>query len=250
MRMKQAAANIKAIFKRELFGYFNSPVAYVFIVIFLLLLGFFTFYISNFFEMGQADLRSFFSWHPWVYLLLVPALAMRLWSEERRLGTIELLLTLPISVMDAIIAKFLAAWVFIGFALFFTFPMVLTVIYLGRPDIGAIICAYLGSFLMAGAFLSVGAMTSALTKSQVVSFIVAVVICLFFILAGFPPVTNAMADWAPLWLINLVAETSFLSHFIAIERGVMDLRDVLYFFSVMAFLLFLNGLIIQNRRAS
>ncbi|MEW6671161.1 MAG: ABC transporter permease subunit [Thermodesulfobacteriota bacterium] len=250
MRMNEAAANIKAIFKRELFGYFNAPVAYVFIVIFLLLLGFFTFYISNFFEMGQADLRSFFSWHPWVYLLLIPALAMRLWAEERRLGTIELVLTLPLSVTEAIIGKFLAAWVFIGFALFFTFPMVLTVLYLGQPDIGAILCAYVGSFLMAGAFLSVGVMTSSLTKSQVISFILAVVICLFFVMAGFPPVINAMSDWAPLWLINLISKSSFMFHFIAIERGVLDLRDVLYYVSVIVFMLFLNGLVIQNRKAS
>ncbi len=250
MRFKEAFNNIVAIFKRELFSYFNSPVAYVFIVIFLMLLGFFTFYVSNFFEMGQADLRSFFSWHPWVYLLLIPALAMRLWAEERRLGTIELILTLPVSVAEAIIGKFLAAWIFIGFALFFTFPMVLTVIYLGQPDVGAILCAYLGSFLMAGAFLSVGVMTSSLTKSQVISFILAVVICLFFVLAGFPPVTATMADWAPLWLVNLVSETSFLSHFISIERGVMDLRDALYYFSVIFFMLFLNAVVIQNRKAS
>lgn len=250
MRINEAAVNIKAIFKRELLGYFNAPVAYVFIVIFLLLLGFFTFYVSNFFEMGQADLRSFFSWHPWVYLLLTPALAMRLWAEERRLGTIELILTLPVSVADVIVGKFLAAWVFIGFSLFFTFPMVLTVMYLGDPDLGAIACAYLGSFLMAGAFLSVGIMTSSLTRSQVISFILAVVICLFFVLAGFPPVTNAMADWAPLWLINVISKTSFLFHFIAIERGVLDLRDVFYYASVIFFMLFLNGVVIQNRRAT
>ena len=185
MRINESATNIKAIVKRELSGYFGSPVAYVFIIIFLLLLGFFTFYISHFFEMGQADLRTFFSWHPWVFMLLIPALAMRLWAEERRLGTIELVLTLPVTVTEAILGKFLAAWIFIGFSLFFTFPIVLTVMYLGDPDIGAILCAYLGSFLMAGAFLSVGIMTSSLTRSQVISFILAVVICLFFILAGF-----------------------------------------------------------------
>lgn len=250
MRINEAAANIKAIFKRELLGYFSSPVAYVFIVIFLMLLGFFTFYVSNFFEMGQADLRVFFSWHPWVYLLLIPALAMRLWAEERRLGTIELILTFPVSVTDVIIGKFLAAWAFIGFSLLFTFPMVLTVMYLGEPDLGAILCAYLGSFLMAGAFLSVGVMTSSLTKSQVISFILAVVICLFFVMAGFPPLTNALSHWAPLWLINLISQTSFLFHFISIERGVLDLRDVLYYVSVMVFMLFLNGLVIHNRRTA
>jgi len=250
MRINESAVNIRAIFKRELYGYFNSPVAYVFIVIFLLLLSFFTFYVSRFFEMGQADLMSFFSWHPWVYMLLIPALAMRLWAEERRLGTLELILTMPISVTEAIIGKFLAAWIFIGFALFFTFPMVLTVMYLGAPDVGAVLCGYLGSFLMAGAFLSVGIMTSSLTRSQVISFILAVVVCLFFVLAGFPPVTQALSDWAPAALVNLIAKTSFLSHFISIERGVLDLRDVLYYFSVMFFMLFLNGVVIQNRRTT
>jgi ABC-2 type transport system permease protein len=250
MRIIESATNIKAILKRELSGYFGSPVAYVFIVIFLLLLGFFTFYISHFFEMGQADLRTFFSWHPWVFMLLIPALAMRLWAEERRLGTIELVLTLPVTVTEAILGKFLAAWIFIGFSLFFTFPIVLTTMYLGDPDIGAILCAYMGSFLMAGAFLSVGIMTSSLTRSQVISFILAVVICLFFILAGFPPVTELLSGWAPLWLINLISRLSFLSHFISIERGVMDLRDVIYYFSVVFFMLFVNGVVIQNRRTA
>jgi ABC-2 type transport system permease protein len=250
MRIKESAINIKAIFKRELCGYFGSPVAYVFIVIFLLLLGFFTFYISHFFEMGQADLRSFFSWHPWVFMLLVPALAMRLWAEERRLGTIELVLTFPVTVTEAILGKFLAAWIFIGFSLFFSFPMVLTVIYLGDPDIGAIICAYMGSFLLAGAFLSVGIMTSSLTRNQVISFILAVVICLFFVLAGFSPVTEVLSNWAPLWFINLISKMSFMSHFVSIQRGVLDLRDLFFYFSVIFFMLFVNGVVIQNRRTS
>ena len=194
MRTRKAANNVKTVFKRELAGYFGSPVAYVFIVIFLLMLGFFTFYISHFFEAGQADLKGFFQWHPWVFLMLIPALAMRLWAEERRLGTIELMLTMPITVTEAILGKFLAAWVFIGLSIFLTFPMVLTVVYLGDPDIGAIISAYLGSFLMAGAFLSIGSMTSSLTRSQVVSFILAVVICLFFVMAGL----NAASHWPAL----------------------------------------------------
>ena len=250
MAMMQSLRNLKAIFKRELSGYFGSPVAYVFIVIFLLLLGFFTFYISRFFEMGQADLRSFFQWHPWVFLLLVPALAMRLWSEERRLGTIELVLTLPVTVAEIILGKFLAAWVFIGFSLAGTFPMVLTVIYLGDPDIGAMLGAYAGSFLMAGAFLSVGIMTSALTRSQVVSFILAVVICLFFALAGFAPVTEMLSGWAPLWLVDLISELSFLFHFSSMARGVLDLRDIMYYLSVIFFMLFANGVIVQNWRTS
>lgn len=249
MRIRKAAINIKTIFKRELAGYFGSPVAYVFMVIFLMMLGFFTFYISHFFEAGQADLRSFFQWHPWVFLLLIPALAMRLWAEERRLGTIELVLTLPVSVTEAILGKFLAAWVFIGLSIFLTFPMVLTVFYLGDPDIGVIICAYLGSFLMAGAYLSIGSMTSSLTRSQVVSFILAVVICLFFVLAGLSTVAEILGEWAPIWLIDLITGLSFIFRFSSIERGVLDISDILYFISIIVFMLFANGVIIRNRRS-
>ncbi len=248
MNSKTFFNNIKAIFKREITGYFGSPVAYVFIAIFLLLMGFFTFNISKFFEAGQADLRAFFEWHPWIYLFLIPAVAMRLWAEERRMGTIELILTFPVTVTEAIVGKFLAAWAFVGVALFLTFPMILTVMYLGYPDMGAIFCGYVGSFLMAGAFLSVGSMTSSLTRSQVVSFIVAVVICLFFILAGFPPVTDVLSGWAPRWLVNIVSNLSFLSHFVSLQRGVIDLRDLIYFFSVIFFMLFANSMVIQNRR--
>ncbi|MGE0083509.1 MAG: ABC transporter permease subunit [Desulfococcaceae bacterium] len=248
MNSKTFMNNIKAIFKREISGYFGSPVAYVFIAIFLLLIGFFTFNISKFFEAGQADLRGFFEWHPWIYMFLIPAVAMRLWAEERRMGTIELILTFPVTVTEAILGKFLAAWAFIGVALFLTFPMILTVLYLGDPDMGAIFCGYVGSFLMAGAFLSVGSMTSSLTRSQVVSFIVAVVICLFFILAGFPPVTDVLAGWAPRWLVNIVSNLSFLSHFVSLQRGVIDFRDLIYFASVIFFMLFANSMVIQNRR--
>ncbi|MGD9309731.1 MAG: ABC transporter permease [Desulfosarcina sp.] len=242
--------NIWIIMKRELAGYFGSPVAYVFIVIFLMLTGFFTFFISKFFEAGQADLKGFFQWHPWLFMFLVPAVAMRLWAEERRLGTIELLLTLPVTVTDVVLGKFLAAWCFIGIALALTFPLVLTAMYLGNPDLGVIFCAYLGSFLMAGAFLSVGSMTSALTRSQVVSFILAVVACLFLILAGFAPVTSVLSGWAPVWLVDLVSATSVLSHFGSMARGVLDLRDLLYYLSVMVFMIFVNGAILQNREAA
>lgn len=250
MRTTKAVNNVKAIFKRELAGYFGSAVAYVFIVIFLLLVGFFTFNISNFFEVGQADLRGFFQWHPWIFLFLVPAVAMRLWAEERRLGTLELILTLPVTLGEVILGKFMAAWIFLGIALILTFPMVLTVTYLGNPDLGAIFCAYLGSFLMAGAYLSVGIMTSSLTRSQVVSFIVAVVICLFFILAGFSPVIDVLSGWAPRWLISLVSQMGFLTHFASIERGVLDFRDLLYFFSVIFFMLFANAVVLENRRTA
>lgn len=247
MRTKEFTNTVTAIFKREIIGYFGSPVAYVFIAIFLLLLGFFTFYISHFFEMGQADLRAFFEWHPWIYMFLVPAVAMRLWAEERRMGTIELILTYPITVGEAILGKFLAAWIFIGIALILTFPMVITVSYLGDPDLGAIFCGYVGSFLLAGAFLSVGSMTSAMTRSQVISFILAVVICLFFILAGYPPVTEIFSGWAPGWLLEVITNLSFLSHFQSLQRGVIDLRDLIYYLSVIFFMLFANSIIIQNR---
>jgi len=222
----------------------------VFIVIFLILSGFFTFYVSHFFEIGQADLRSFFEWHPWLYMFLVPAIAMRLWSEERRSGTIELLLTLPITVTEAILGKFLAAWIFIGISLALTFPIVVTVIYLGNPDLGTILCAYMGSFLLAGAFLSIGIMTSSLTRSQVISFIMAVVVCLFFVLAGYPPVTEVFSGWAPVWLLNMVYELGFLPHFNSITRGVLDFRDLIYYLSVIIFMLFVNGVVLQNRRTT
>ena len=250
MRIKESFRNIKAIQKRELYGYFASPVAYVFIVIFLLLTGFFTFNISNFFEAGQADLNNFFQWHPWIYMFLVPSIAMRLWAEERRLGTIELILTFPVTIAEVILGKFLAAWIFIGIALLLTFPMVLTVCYLGNPDLGAIFCAYLGSFLMAGAFLSLGSMTSSLTRSQVISFVIAVVGCLFFILAGYPPVTAILSGWAPAWLVNMVSDLSFLSHFLSISRGVLDLRDLVYYLSVISFMLFVNAVVLQSRKAA
>ena len=242
--------NTKVIIKRELAGYFESPVAYVFIVIFLLLCGFFTFYVSHFYELGQADLRTFFGWHPWIFLFLIPAVGMRLWAEERRTGTIELILTLPITLTEVILGKFLAAWLFIGIALFLTFPLVFTVAYLGDPDLGAVLCAYFGSFLMAGAYLSVGSMTSSLTKNQVVSFILSVVICLSLVLAGWAPVTDIISGWAPLWLVDVVSGFSFIPHFVSMERGVLDLRDLLYYFSVIFFMLFANGIVLQNRKAS
>lgn len=236
--------------KKELAGYFGSPVAYVFIVIFLILCGFFTFYVSNFYELGQADLRAFFEWHPWIFLFLVPAVGMRLWADERRTGTIELILTLPITLTEVILGKFLAGWLFLGIALFLTFPLVLTVTYLGDPDLGAALSAYLGSFLLAGAYLSVGSMTSSLTRNQVISFILSVVICLFLVLAGWPPVTGIISGWAPTWLVDVVSGFSFMPHFQSMERGILDLRDIFYYISVIFFMLFSNGVVLQNRRAS
>ena len=248
--MRRFLKNTRGIVKRELAGYFGSPVAYVFIVIFLLLSGFFTFSVGNFYELGQADLRAFFEWHPWIFLFLVPAVGMGLWADERRTGTIELILTLPVTLTEVILGKFLAAWMFIGIALILTFPLVLTVIYLGAPDLGAAFSAYFGSFLMAGAYLSVGSMTSSLTRNQVISFIFSVVICLFLVLAGWSPVTDVLSGWAPLWLVDVISGFSFMPHFASMERGILDLRDILYYVSVMFFMLFSNGVVLQNRRAS
>jgi ABC-2 type transport system permease protein len=248
--MNRTFRNTRAVIKRELAGYFGSPVAYVFIVIFLLLCGFFTFSVSHFYELGQADLRTFFEWHPWLFLFLIPAVAMRLWADEWRTGTIEIMLTLPITLSELVIGKFLAAWLFIGIALALSFPLVLTVIYLGDPDMGAIFSAYLGSFLMAGAYLSVGSMTSSLTRNQVISFILSLVISLFLVLAGWSPVTDVLSGWAPMWLLDVVSGFSFMPHFASIQRGVLDLRDLVYYLSVMFFMLFANGVILRNRRAT
>ncbi|MCF8083124.1 MAG: ABC transporter permease [Deltaproteobacteria bacterium] len=248
--MRDFMRNTAAILWREFAAYFGSPVAYVFIVIFLLLAGFCTFSFSRFYEMGQADLRAFFDWHPWIFLFLVPAVAMRLWAEERRTGTIELMMTLPVTLTQAILGKFLAAWAFLGVALVLTFPMPLTVAYLGDPDMGTVYCGYFGSFLIAGAYLSVGSMTSAMTRNQVISFILSVVICLFLVLAGWPPVTDVLSGWAPVWLVDVVSGFSFMSHFSAMERGVVDLRDLFYYASVIFFMLFANGVILQNRKAA
>jgi ABC-2 type transport system permease protein len=241
--------NILTITKRELRGYFSSPVAFVFIVIFLLLSGFFTFMVAGLFQRGEASLQAFFTWHPWLYLFLVPAVGMRMWSEERRLGTIELLLTMPITPWQAIVGKFLASWAVVALALVLTFPVVLTVNYLGNPDNGVILGGYIGSLFMAGAYLAVTAMTSAMTRNQVVSFIVAVVLSLFLILAGFPPVTNMLVSWANPWLVDGIASFSVMTHFESIQKGVLDSRDILYFLSVIGFCLFTTSIIIRTHRA-
>jgi ABC-2 type transport system permease protein len=244
--MNQRFQNIKTIAKRELTGYFASPVAYVFIVIWLLLNGFFTFSLGGFFEIGQASLSApFFRWHPWLYLFLVPAVGMRLWSEERRLHTMELLLTMPITPSQAIIGKFIASWLFLIIALALTFPVVITVSYLGNADGGEIFTGYVGSALLAGGYLAVTSMTSALTRNQVISFILSVVICFFLLLAGFEPVTELLPDS----LVDIVTSLSSLTHFVAFQRGVLDSRDLIYFASLIGFALFLNGVIIRNLRA-
>ncbi len=244
-----AGTNIKAIMKRELGGYFTSPVAYVFLVIFLLLTGFFTFTVGNFFERGEASLVSFFTWHPWLYLFLVPAAGMRLWSEERRLGTLELLLTMPVTTWQAIVGKFLASWLFLVLALALTFPVWITVNWLGSPDNGVIVAGYVGSAMLAGAYLAISCMTSAMTRNQVISFIVSVMICLFLILAGFTPVTDLLVRWANPVFVQTIAAFSVMTHFEGFQRGVIDLRDVVFFASVIVFALFTTGIVIRGHRA-
>lgn len=237
------------IFRREISSYFATPIAYVFIVIFLVLSGAFTFYLGGFYERGQADLQPFFNFHPWLYLFLVPAISMRLWAEERKSGNIELLLTLPISMTQAVLGKYLAAWVFTGIALLLTFPMWITVNYLGQPDNGVIFASYLGSFLMAGSFLAIGSCMSAATRNQVVAFILTIVLCFGFLLSGFPLVLDAFSGWAPQVLIDAIASLSFLTHFNAISKGVLDLRDLLYFAMVIGFWLAANAIVLDMKKA-
>lgn len=238
------------LFQREFRGYFATPVAYVFIVIFLVLTGLFTFYVGNFYERGQADLEAFFRFHPWLYMLLIPAISMRLWSEERKSGTIELLMTLPVSLAEAVLGKFLAAWAFTGLALALTFPIWLTVNYLGNPDNTVILAGYLGSLLMAGGFLAIGSCISALTKNQVVAFVISFVICFAFNLSGFPLVLDFFKGWAPQVVVDVISSFSFLTHFNSIQKGVIDLRDVIYFATLIAFWLYANMLAIESRKAS
>ena len=238
-----------AITKRELGAYFASPVAYVFLVIFLLLTGFFTFTAGNFFERGEASLAAFFGWHPWLYLVVVPAIGMRLWAEERRSGTLELLFTMPIATWQAIVAKFLASWLFIALALLLTFPAIVTVNVLGEPDNGAIFAGYLGSFFLAGAYLAITCMTSAMTRNQVVAFILSVVVCLFLVLAGFNPVTDLMVRWASPAVVDTVAAFSVVTHFDGFQRGVIDARDLVFFLSVIGFALFATGVILRGHRS-
>lgn len=238
-----------AIFRRELAGYFATPVAYVFIVGFLLLAGIFTFYVGGLFERGQADLKPFFMFHPWLYVVLMPAVAMRLWAEERRSGTIELLLTLPVGLGGVVLGKFLAAWAFTAVALALTFPAWITVNLLGNPDNGVVLAGYVGSLFMAGGYLAISACLSALTRNQVVAFVVGVVVCLLFTVAGSPMVLDAVTGWAPRVLVDTLASFSFLTRFAAIMEGVIDLRDVVYFASLIAVWLFANTVAVDLRKA-
>jgi ABC-2 type transport system permease protein len=241
--------NVLAIFRREFASYFATPLAFVFIVIFLVLSGAFAFYLGGFYERGQADLAPFFNYHPWLYLVLIPALSMRLWAEERKSGSIELLMTLPVTLTQAVIGKFLAAWCFAGVALVLTFPMWITVNYLGDPDNGAILAAYIGSFLLAGAFLAIGACLSAATRNQVIAFIFTVVVCFGFLLAGFPLVLGFFEGWAPQPLVDAIASLSFLTHYSSIAKGVIDLRDLIYFGTLIAAWLVANALVLDMKKA-
>ena len=241
--------NVLTIFRRELVGYFATPLAYVFIVIFLVMGGILTFFVGNFFERGQADLQPFFTFHPWLYVVLIPALSMRLWAEERRSGTIELFLTLPIRMTEAVVGKFLAAWCFSGIALALTFPFWITVNFLGRPDNGVILASYIASWLMAGTMLAVGACVSVMTKNQVIAFVVTAALGFILTVAGSPIVLGLFQGWAPEWLVRGVTQVSFLGHFSAITRGVIEMRDLVYFLSIIIAFLAANAILIDLEKA-
>jgi ABC-2 type transport system permease protein len=248
--MRERIAISWIIAKREFAAYFATPLATVFLTIFVALTGAFAFYVGNFFDRGQADLVSFFTYHPWLFLLLVPAIAMRLWAEERKTGTIELLMTLPISPGEAIVGKFAAAWAVIGVALLLTSPMWITVNLLGSPDNGVILASYLGSFLTAGAFLAIGSAISALTKNQVIAFIVAAVTCFLLLMSGMELVLNAFRGWAPQFLVSAIQSLSFLSHFEDFSKGIVSLPALVFYASLILFALVANKIIIDRKKAA
>jgi ABC-2 type transport system permease protein len=248
--MHEGLRNVWIIAKREFAAYFATPLAAVFLTIFVALTGAFAFYIGDFFQRGQADLFPFFAYHPWLYLILVPAVAMRLWAEERKSGTIELLMTLPIASWEAILGKFLAAWAFVGLALALTFPMWITVNLLGDPDNGVILASYIGSLLMAGAFLAIGSFISALTKNQVIAFILAATICFLFVMSGLELVQSTLRAWAPDFVATAIGSMSFLSHFEQISRGVVSLQSIIFFLSLIAFALFANVVAVDQKKAA
>jgi len=241
--------NVGIIMRRELASYFATPLAYVFILIFLVLANAFTFSLGAFFERGQADLQWFFYWHPWLYLLLIPAISMRLWAEERKSGSIELLMTQPVTLWEAVLGKYFAAWTFAALALALTFPVWITVNYLGKPDNGTILAAYIGSLLLAGGYLAIGSCMSALTNNQVIAFILSAVTCFIVLFAGFPLVLDAVRGWAPQWLVQAVASLSFFTHFDSIKKGVIDVRDLLYFAMLGGFFLLATAIALDVRKA-
>ncbi len=242
--------NTWIIMRREFAAYFGTPLAYVFLIIFVALTGAFAFHVGNFFGRGQADLRTFFQYHPWLYLIFIPAISMRLWAEERKSGTIELLMTLPITTWEAVLGKFLAAWAFVGVALILTFPIWISVNVLGDPDNGVILASYFGSFVMAGAFLAIGSCISALTKNQVIAFIVAAAVCFLFVMSGLHLVLSYFETWAPDFLISAISSMSFLTHFDQIARGVIDFADLTFYVSLIIFWLFVTTIVIELKKAS
>jgi len=244
-----ATARIAPIFRREFGAYFASPLAGIFLVIFLFMSGIFTFQLGGFYERGQADLRPFFTGQPWLYLFLVPALSMRLWAEDRRTGTIELLLTLPVSVWDLVVAKFLAAWAFACAALAQTVPLWITVAWLGNPDHGSILVGYLACALLSGTFLALGSFLSAFTKNQVIAFVLCGVAGFLLLVTGFPIVLDFVSGWLPRLAVEAISSMSALTHFESMMRGVLDLRDVLYFMSLTVAFLFLNGIVVEWKKA-
>ena len=232
--------NVWIIARREIAGYFSTPLAYVFLVIFLAAAAAVPFFFGGFFESRQADLTSFFSFHPWLFLVLVPAIGMRLWAEERRLGTIEILMTMPVTIWQAVLGKFLAAWLFTGLALALTFPMWITVNRLGEPDNGVILASYFGSFLVAGALLALTAAISAGTKSQVIAFVLSVSAGFLLVVAGLDFALGFIRQWASQYVVDLVASFSILTHFLTITKGVLDLRALVFFGSLILLFLFIN----------
>lgn len=247
--MHETLRNAWIIAKREFRAYFATPLAIVFLTIFIALTGAFAFYVGGFFDRGQADLFPFFAYHPWLYLLLVPAVAMRMWAEERKTGTIELLMTLPVSPTEAILGKFFAAWAFIGLALILTFPMWITVNALGDPDNGVILTSYLGSFLMAGAFLAIGSFVSAMTRNQVIAFILAATLSFAFTMSGFEMIQNAFKSWLPDFVTQAIASMSVLAHFERITRGVLEAPTLVFFVSMIVFFLFATVVAVEQKKA-
>lgn len=241
---------IGTLYRREFLAYFATPLAWIFIVIFVILSGVFTFYMGSFYDRGQADLDPFFQYVPWLYLFLIPAIAMRVWAEERKTGTLELLLTLPVTLWQVSLAKFLAAWTAVAVALALTFPLWLTVNYLGDPDNGAILAAYLGSLLMAGGYLAIGTCISAATRNQVIAFVVAVMACFVFTLAGFTLLMSVLRGWLPDPLIEAVASLGFLTHFQAISHGVVTAPDLVFFLAMIAVWLYASTVVIDLKKAN
>jgi ABC-2 type transport system permease protein len=240
--------NIWIVARREFSAYFTSPLAYVFIVIFLALAGGLTFFFGQWLERGQADLQVFFIYHPYLYLFLIPAVGMRLWAEERKSGTIEFLLTLPVTTGQIVVGKFLAAWIFAGIALALTFPMWITVNMLGEPDNGVILAAYIGSWLMAGGFLALSACVSAMTKNQVIAFVLASALCFVFMMSGVEIIQSFFRAWTPQTFVDSISELSFLTNFNEVSQGVIDIRDLVFFFSVIGIALFVNTAIVEAKK--